>query len=202
MLTIEQIREVIRQELKGEGKCIEFADLTKVEGGDSAESIIDYERDRVSYCQATDDFTKLFEPDGQELKKTKPDVVRSRMAPARQETEPEVSAEEFFGECTKRASNSYKIKLTKRLCSETGEVMVEHWNAAGECIATTFIPAGQDIPGDSVLAKASITDSMLKTLTQIRAALLPEEIEAATKAVKALDVDAFLQICRRAQVTV
>jgi hypothetical protein len=198
-MTSEEVRQIIRQELKGEGSAAEFKEICAIEYGDSGEPL-DYERDRFSYCQATDDFGKLFEGDGQELKKTKPDVVRSRMAPARQEPKPELSVEEFFGECTKCASDPHKIKLTKRLI-EGSEILVEGWDSSGTCVMTRVVAAGEDIPEGEPLAKASVTDSMLKTLTQIRAALLPEEFEAAQKAVAALDIDAFLQICRRARVT-
>ena len=150
-----------------------------------------------------DDFVKIFSQ--AELQK------RSRLEPARTapppnqgrpESKPEETetCEEFFGLCEKRATPG-KVRFSKRLVPETDEIMVEAWNSTGECISTRFIPAGAEIPEDSPLAKASVTDAMNKTLAQIRAALLPEEFEAARKAVAALDVDLFLQICRRAQVT-
>jgi hypothetical protein len=147
-----------------------------------------------SYQQDSDDFSKVFESDRQELKKG--DVVRSRMAPARQKPS-ELSVEEFFGDCEKRASASGRVRLTKRLVPDTNEVMVEAWNSDGECIYTNFLPVGDDVSQGSPLEKASITDSMLKTLAGLRSALLPEEFEAASKAVVALDVDLFLQIVRR-----
>jgi hypothetical protein len=70
VLTIEQIREVVRQEL-GKGEVsVEFAELVKVETGDSGEpEDFDCAHERPMFCQATDDFTKLFEPAVQELKK-------------------------------------------------------------------------------------------------------------------------------------
>jgi hypothetical protein len=197
-----KIREVVRQELgKGEGPAAEFKEICAIEYGDSG-SPLDYERDRFSYCQNTDDFSKLFEGDhaAQELQKR--DVVRSEMKPNRNSPAPESqpedqSCEEFFGSCEKRASSRSTIKLTKRLIDN--EILVEGWDASGECVMTRVVAAGDEIPADAPLAKASITSSMFKTLEQLRSALTSDEIEAATKAVKSLDIDLFLQICRRAQ---
>src|SRR5262245_11889364 len=58
-MTIEQIREAIRAELlqlaQGQGVDPEFADLVKVEGGDSGAPIeYDIARPRPSNCQCTD----------------------------------------------------------------------------------------------------------------------------------------------------
>jgi hypothetical protein len=150
-----------------------------------------------SFQQNSDDLEKLFAPDEQQLQK----LNRSRMAPTRtapQENKPEPqSVEEFFGECEKRSSDPHKIKLTKRLVD--GEILVEGWNSVGECVYSRTDSAGEAIDEGSPLAKASISDSMLRTLAGLRSLLLPEEFAAAEKAVKAFDVDLFLQICRRAQ---
>ena len=70
MLTIDQIREAVRKELRGEGVAVEFAELVAIETGDSGPpQEYDCAHGRPSYCQTEDDFTKLFEPAGQELKK-------------------------------------------------------------------------------------------------------------------------------------
>lgn len=186
---------------------LEFRDLIKVEGGDSGDPlIIDCMHPRPMSCQS-DDLEKFFEAGHaeQSLQKNARDwrteFLRSISRKPEPKNEPEEESCEAFYDCEKRASSRSTVKLTKRLCPETDEIMVEHWNSEGECISTTFVPAGAEISEGEPLAKASITSSMLKTLAQIRAALTPEEFEAASKAVKALDVDAFLQICRRAQVT-
>jgi hypothetical protein len=198
IVTSDEVRRIIRQELKGEGIAIEFADLARVETGDSGESAeVDCAHERPMYSQ-DDDFEKFFQAghDGQELQKR--DVARSRMAPARQETEPELSVEEFFGECTKRSSDPYKIKLTKRLIAG-GEILVEGWDASGTCVMTRVVAAGEDISEGEPLAKAAITSSMQKTLAQFRASLLPEEVKACEKAIASLDLPAFLAIIDRAK---
>jgi hypothetical protein len=203
MLTGDEVRRIVREELLGKGEVsVEFADLVRVETGDSGPPAeVDCAHERPLFCESTDDIVKFFQTgrDERELQK----LNRSRMeptrnAPPKSQPEPQ-SVEELFGQCEKRSSGRGTVKLTKRYIAETDEIMVEAWNSEGECVATRFISAGQDISEGSSLAKASISDSMLKTLAGLRSSLTPEEFEAAARAVKALDVDAFLQICRRAQ---
>jgi hypothetical protein len=50
------------------------------------------------------------------------------------------------------------------------------------------------------LAKGEIASGMNKTLDKLRGCLTAEEITAAVKAIKTLDVPCFLEIIRRAQV--
>jgi hypothetical protein len=164
MLTIEQIRQVVRQELgKGEGPAAEFKEICAIEYGDSGEPL-DYERDRVSYCQATDDFTKLFEPDGQELQK----LSRSRMAPTRNappEDKPadDESCEAFFDcKVEKRASASGKIRLTKRMVD--GELLIEGFDHEGSCVYTRVVAAGDELgESEQPLVKSEIMSQMNKT---------------------------------------
>jgi hypothetical protein len=184
---------------------LEFRDFVKIDEGDSGfPQDYDSRHPMPSFCEATDDLDKFFQvgDDDQKLQK----LNRSRMETNRNpkpESKPAetTSCEEFF-DCNveKRASSSGKIRLFKRLIAENNEVAIEGFNADGTCCYTRFVSVDA-IDEGSPLAKASVTDSMNKTLTQLRAALLPEEFEAAQKAVAALDVDLFLQICRRAQVT-
>ena len=65
-----KIRQVVREEMFGKGISVEFAELTKIETGDSGSPAeVDCAHERPMFCQATYDFEKLFEPDAQELEK-------------------------------------------------------------------------------------------------------------------------------------
>lgn len=84
-MTIEQIREAIRAELsqltQGQGVDPEFADLVKVEGGDSGTPIeYDIARPRPSYCQSTDSVEGLLASHSQRaLRKRSESFANSRL---------------------------------------------------------------------------------------------------------------------------
>ena len=134
-MTSDEVRKIIREELRGEGVAIEFAELVERGTGDSGTpQEYDSMHPMPMSCE-TDDLEKFFQVghDSHTLQK-----LNRNPKPENKPAE-ETSCEAFF-DCEKRASSRGTIKLTKRLI-ETGEVMVEHWNHEGECIATTFISA-------------------------------------------------------------
>jgi hypothetical protein len=124
-------------------------------------------------------------------------MAPTRNAPPEDKPADDESCEAFLDcKVEKRASSRGRVRLSKRLIPETGEILIEGWNDRGECTYTKCIPAGEDVPEDSPLAKNTISSSMVKTLAQLRSKLTAEEITAAEKAIKALDVSGFLEIIR------
>jgi hypothetical protein len=125
-------------------------------------------------------------------------VVRSRMAPARPETEPEETTCEEFFDCEKRSSHRGTVKLFKRFIPETNEIAIEAFDYRGACTSTRFVSV-EEIDEGSPLAKSEIMSQMNKTLNQVRASLTAPAVALAEKAIRSLDVPAFLEIIRTAK---
>jgi hypothetical protein len=180
---------------------LEFKDLIKIDEGDSGyPQDFDCMHPMPQFCAATDDLEKLFQGDD-ELQKR--DVVRSEMKPNRNSPAPESkpveeqTCEEVF-DCEKRSSSRGTVKLFKRLIPETNEIAIEAFDYRGECTSTRFASA-EEIDEGSPLAKSEIMSQMNKTLSQVRASMTAEEVVLAEKAIRSLDVPAFLEIIRSAQ---
>jgi hypothetical protein len=209
---LKEIRVQLQQlaHVQAAGPDPEFADLVKIEGLGGGEPVdFDIARPRPEYIQNGDvgEFIKLYRygTSSQTAPTRGCDSVvshrdgRSRNEPAQlsDDEQPALSCDEFFGVCEKRASSPHKIRLTKRLVDD--EILIEGWTFDGECTFTKVVPAGQPVSEDEPLAKNAISSAMNKTLAALRSSLLAEEVEAAEKAIKALDLPAFLEIVRRAQ---
>jgi hypothetical protein len=165
----------------------EFRFLVTIDDANPGLTPMDYDiaHPAPSYQQNSDDVMKLFQADVHKVSQNANVVVKS--------SEEEPSVEELLA-CEKRPSALGKIRLTKRLLPETNELVIEGFDAAGQCVLTRVLPAGEEISEGEPLAKATITSSMYKTLARFRTSLLPEEVAAAEKAILSLDLPAFLQI--------